>query len=159
MEYQTKREDGKITCWQVPCQQRSCNDKVGQWQSQNDQVAHVALNIYNIIQQPICSTNRVRTNYPPNRNPTPTRFVRMRIQRKVEIFPQLTTLQRSAENFIQDIVPDTYIYELSQPFIKFRGVTPYILIKHKKKDTAFLTTCRRWRQKKNITDPMIQTIR
>ena len=153
MEYQTKREDGKITCWQVPCQQRSCNDKVGQWQSQNDQVAHVALNIYNIIQQPICSTNRVRTNYPPNRNPTPTRFVRMRIQRKVEIFPQLTTLQRSAENFIQDIVPDTYIYELSQPFIKFRGVTPYILIKHKKKRYRILDDMQKVAPKEKYNGP------
>ena len=34
---------------------------------------------------------------PPNRSPLPTRFLRMRTQRKFESLPQLPTLQRSAE--------------------------------------------------------------
>ena len=111
-------------------QWRGRNDNNGKRRAQNARGPHVGHTIRNSTQNPICSANGNRTNYPPNRKPPPTRVVQTRTQRKVESLSQLPTLHRRTEKNINSIVPDTYIGDISQQFFKLQGVTPYESIKH-----------------------------
>ena len=130
-------------------QKHSRHNNIGQQLTWNASGPNSGCTICNGIQHPVCSANGACTNYPSNRNPLPTCVVLLRKKENIRLnkFP---TLQRSAEKFIQVIVPDTCIENISGPFVKFQGGTPYKLFKHLKKWYGILEKLQKVSLKQNF---------